>query len=199
MQAALNRFHENLDRARSLAGLADSLSKITTGVVDLTDILRASLVLGVSALDFFVHEFVRLGMIEVHRGNRPATDAHLSFKIPLLAARVAVNDTSQDNWLDQTIREAHSWLAFQHPEKIADAVRLMSAVPLWENVSQEMGMPANGVKTQLNAIVDRRNKIAHEADMDPINPGHRWTIDSALVNEALNFLEKLALAIYKVA
>lgn len=199
MQAALNRFRENLDRSRSLAGLAASLSKLTTEAVDLTDILRASLVLGVSALDNFVHEFVRLGILEVNQGNRLATDAHLSFKVPLYAVRIAIGDTSKDEWLDLAIREAHSWLSFQQPEKIADAIRLMSAVQLWESVSREMGMTAKGVKTQLNAIVDRRNKIAHEADMDPTNPGHRWPIDEALVEEALDFLDKLTAAIFKVA
>ena len=71
MQPAFDQFCENLARARSLGGLAQSLSNLTTAAVDLSDILRASLVLAVSAFDHFVHEFVRLGMLEVHRGNRP--------------------------------------------------------------------------------------------------------------------------------
>jgi hypothetical protein len=199
MQAALDRFNENISRARSLAGLAESMSSLTTDVVDLTDILRASLVLGVSALDNFVHEFVRLGMLEVHRGNRSLTNAHLSFKIPLSSARIAIGDASQDEWLDQAIREAHGWLTFQHPDKIADAIRLMSPINLWESVAIEIGMTTLSLKTQLKAIVDRRNKIAHEADMDPTNPGHRWPIDIVLINEALLFLERVTNAIFKVA
>jgi len=199
MKASLDQFEENIGRARALSGLADSLLAITTVALDLTDIYRASLVLAVSALDHFVHEFVRLGMLDVHRGSRPATDAHLSFKVPLAAARIGINNSAQDDWLDETVREAHSWLSFQHPDKIADAIRLVSAVKLWDGVAKEIGSDAKAVKVRLAAIVDRRNKIAHEADMDPTNPGHRWPIDGALVEDALSYIASLVHAIYKSA
>ncbi len=199
MRAAFDQFGENLARARSLAGLAESLSTLITAAVDLSDILRASLVLAISALDHFVHEFVRLGMIEVHRGNRPTTEAYLSFRVPMSAAREAIADTNRDEWLDQAIREAHSWLSFQHPDKIADTMRLMSNAKLWEQVASELGMTGKTVRTQLSAIIDRRNKIAHEADMDPTNPGYRWPINEVLVRDAIDFIERVAQAIFKVA
>ena len=199
MQAAIDQFYENLARARSLAGLAQSLSSLTTAAVDLSDILRASLVLAVSALDHFIHEFVRLGMLEVHRGNRPTTDAYLSFRVPMSAAREGIADTGRDEWLDQAIRETHSWLSFQRPDKIADAIRLMSNVRLWEQVASELGIISRAVRTQLGAIIDRRNQIAHEADMDPTNPGYRWPINEALVRDAIDFIERIVRAIFKVA
>ena len=199
MQAAFDQFCENLARARSLAGLAQSLSSLTTPVIDLSDILRASLVLAVSALDHFVHEFVRLGMLEVHRGNRPTTEAYLSFRVPMSATREAITDTGRDEWLDQAIRETHSWLSFQHPDKIADAIRLMSNVRLWEQIASELGMTSRTVRTQLGAIIDRRNKIAHEADMDPTNPGYRWPINEVLIQDAIDFIDKVAQAIFQVA
>ncbi len=199
MQRALDQFSANLDRARNLSGLGAALSSITTEAIDLSDILRASLVLSVSALDNFVHEFVRLGMLEVNAGKRPTTDAHLTFRVPLSAARTAMSDATQNEWLDQAIQQAHGWLSFQQPDKIADAIRLMSSVSLWSQVGIELGKPAKAVKVQLNSIVDRRNKIAHEADMDPTNPGQRWPIDSQIVREALDFVDSLATAIFKVA
>ena len=199
MQAAIDQFCENLARARSLAGLAQSLSSLTTAAVDLSDILRASLVLAVSALDHFVHEFVRLGMLEVHRGNRPTTDTYFSFRVPMSAAREGMADTGRDEWLDQAIREAHSWLSFQHPDKMADAIRLMSNVRLWEQVASELGMTSRAVRTQLGTIIDRRNKIAHEADMDPTNPGYRWPINEVLVRDATDFIARIAQAIFTVA
>lgn len=145
MQEAIDQFSANIERARSLAGLSTSLSTITTEAVDLSDILRASLVLSVSALDNFVHEFVRLGMLEVHAGRRPTTDAYLSFRIPLSATQDAISSAAQDEWLDQAVRQAHGWLSFQQPDKIADAVRLMSSVSLWQSVGAELGKPAKSV------------------------------------------------------
>jgi hypothetical protein len=199
MKAALEQFYENLSRARALSGLAKSLLAITTTVIDLTDLYRAALVLGVSALDQFVHEFVRLGMIEVHRGSRMATDANLSFRIPLSAARNGIADPARDDWLDAAVREAHSWQSFQSPDKIADAIRLVSGVRLWEEVGKEIGSDAKAVRVRLTAIVVRRNQVAHEADIDPTNPGNRWPIDSVMVEDALDYINRIVHAIYKTA
>jgi hypothetical protein len=199
MKAALDQFQTNLVRARTLSGVAESIGALTTPAIDVTDIHRASLVLGVSALDYFVHEFVRLGMLEVHRGKRPATEASLSFKIPIIAVRTGFADLTKDDWLDEAVRETHSWQSFQHPDKIADAIRLVTAVKLWQQVATEIGSDAPAVKARLIVIVDRRNKIAHEADMDPTNPGNQWPISAALVKDALNFIDRVVQAIYKLA
>jgi hypothetical protein len=115
------------------------------------------------------------------------------------AAREAIADTGRDEWLDQAIREAHGWLSFQHPDKIADAIRFMSNVRLWEQVASELGMTSRAVRAQLGAIIDRRNKIAHEADMDPTNPGYRWPINEVLVQDATDFIARIAQAIFTVA
>ena len=52
-------------------------------------------------------------------------------------------------------------------------------------------------------LVERRNKIAHEADNIPPSPTSRgpvgrWPIDAVLVDEVVDFIEKLAEAIYIV-
>jgi hypothetical protein len=198
MKAALDQFQANLTRARALSATAVSLRPLITQVIDLSDVHRASLVLGVSALDYFIHEFVRLGMLEVHRGNRPATDANLVFSVTLGAVRTGMANVAQDDWLDQAIREAHSWKTFQHPDNIAGAVRLMSGAKLWEGVAKQIGSDSKAVKARLITIVDRRNKIAHEADMDPTNPGNQWPIDDVLVSDALDYIEHVVEAIYKV-
>jgi RiboL-PSP-HEPN len=88
---------------------------------------------------------------------------------------------------------------FQHPDKISDAIRLVTAIKLWPQVAAALGSDAKSVKAQLTVIVDRRNKIAHEADMDPTNPGIQWPISGALVKNALNFIDHVVQAIYNAA
>jgi hypothetical protein len=62
-----------------------------------------------------------------------------------------------------------------------------------------MGSHAQDIKQQLSLIVDRRNKIAHEADIDPSYlGGDRWPIDELLVNEAVDFLEQVVESIHKI-
>lgn len=196
MQVAIDQFRVNIARVRNLGVIYNTLNGQTTTAIDFSDILRSELVMGVSALDYYIHEIVRLGMLEVYRGTRPETSAFLRFQISLERVRQAVSASTNNNWLDNEIRERHSWRSFQQADHIADAIRLISAISLWEQVSTHLEMPSQDVKEQLNFIVDRRNKIVHEADMDPTPYDTRWPIDEALVEDAINFIEQIAEAIY---
>ena len=199
MLSAQTQFKENLKRVRELGGLAVAVESLTTSAIDVSDLWRSQIVLVVSALDNFIHELTRLGMIETAKGSRPKTDAYLRFEMPLSATESAIAGSVHEVWVGETVREKHSWQSFQDPDKLADAIRLISPVKLWEAVGSELGEPPKDVKTRLKLIVDRRNQIAHEADLDPINPGSRWPINGPMVNDTVNFIEKLGDAIYKVA
>ena len=196
MQAAIDQFRVNIARVRNLGAIHNALSAQTTAAIDLSDILRSELVMAVSALDHYIHEIVRLGMLEVYHRNRPETPAFLRFQISIERVRQAISAPTSDDWLDDEIRERHSWRSFQQADHIADAIRLISEVRLWEEVSNHLGMPSQDVKQQLNLIVDRRNKIVHEADMDATPYDTRWPIDEALVDDAINFIEQIAETIY---
>lgn len=76
---------------------------------------------------------------------------------------------------------------------------MISDKKLWEEVANEMGMSDRDVKQQLIAIVERRDKIAHEADIDPTyGIGNRWPIDTALTHDAVDFIERVVESIHKV-
>jgi hypothetical protein len=195
MVQPLDQFAENVGRARSLVSLSLSVEKVTAGVIDATDLLRASIVLAGAALDHFVHEVTRAGMVDMYRGVRPTTPAFVTFRVPLAALQEAIADPTSDTWLYEAVREAHGWVSFQRPEKIAEAIRLVSHVRLWDEVGKQLRMSTQDVKVKLSVIIDRRNKIAHEADMDPTRPGERWPISSALADEAIDFIEALGRAI----
>ncbi|MEG4279030.1 HEPN domain-containing protein [Microcoleus sp. MON1_C1] len=200
MQSAIDLFRISIARVRDLIAVHNSLKAQASSVLDLSDMLRAALVLAVSALDYYIHEVVRIGMLEIHRGQRPEPPAFSRFQISLGSARTGINAGQNiDSWLEDEIRQRHSYKSFQQPEAIADAIRLISEKKLWEEVSTNMGSPARSIKQQLNLIVDRRNKIAHEADIDPSYPiGDRWPIDQLLVNEAVDFIEQVVESIHNI-
>jgi hypothetical protein len=139
-------------------------------------------------------------MLEIHRGQRLEPLAFSRFQISLGNARQSLN-TSQniDYWLEDEIRQRHSYKSFQQPDAIADAIRLISDKKLWEEVSINMSISTKDIKQQLRLIVDRRNKIAHEADIDPTYPGcFRWPIDETSVKEAVDFIEQVVESIHNV-
>jgi hypothetical protein len=248
MQSALDQFRISISRVRDLISLHNTIKAQSIPALDLTDLLRASLVLAVSALDYYIHEIVALGMLEIHRGQRaepsPSPNSPQSafsrFQVSLGGARqerlIAMNIASwleseiqqshgfaflqqpytvssllpiisssvlkqlnNASWLENEIRERLSYQSFQQPDKIADAIRFISDKKLWDEVASKLGKPAKDVKQQLGAVVDRRNKIAHEADIDPtFGIGSRWYIDELLVNDTVNFIENVVENIHQI-
>jgi hypothetical protein len=250
MQSALDQFRISIQRVRDLIALHNSVKAQATAALDLSDILRSALVLTVSALDYYIHEVVTLGMLEIHRGQRvePVSSANTTqsafsrFQVSLGSARedrkIAIdiaswiesgigqvyganflqqshtisslipaisksnsilNRLNNSSWLEDEIRERLSYQSFQQPEKIADAIRQISDKKLWDEVASKMSKPAKDIKQQLTLIVDRRNKIAHEADIDPtLNIGNRWYIDESMVGDTVDFLEQVVESIHQI-
>ena len=250
MQSALEQFRISIGRVRDLIDLHNSVKAQATGALDVSDMLRAALVLAVSALDYYVHEVVTLGMLEIHRGQRsePTPSANTTqsafsrFNVSLGAARQerlaaidiaswleteieqthgyaflqqsytvaalipaisssVVNRLNNASWLEDEIRERLGYQSFQQPKKIAEAIRYISDKNLWDEVANKISRQAQAkdIKQQLNSIVDRRNKIAHEADIDPtFNIGNRWNIDEVLVGDAVDFIEQIVESIHQI-
>jgi hypothetical protein len=248
MLSVLDQFRASIARVRDLISIHNSVKAQSTSALDLSDILRAALVLAVSALDYYVHEVVTLGILEIHRGQRsepsPSPNSSQSafsrFQVSLGGARkerliamdiaswleneiqqsqgyaflqqshtvssllpaitsCVMDKLNNSSWLEDEVRERLGYQSFQQPEKIAEAIRSISDKKLWDEVSTKLGVPTKDVKQQLSAIVDRRNKIAHEADIDPTyGIGSRWYIDEVLVNDAVNFIEQVVESIHQV-
>lgn len=250
MQSALNQFRISINRVRELIALHNSIKAQATNALDLSDILRAALALAVSALDYYIHEVVTLGMLEIYQGQRsePVSSNNQSafsrFQVSLGAARqdrivaidiaswleseilqsygydflqqshtinaliqpisnIMLNKLNSNSWLEGEIRKSLGYKSFQRPDKIADAIRLISDKKLWDEVGAQMGKPKpediKQIKEQLSSIVERRDKIAHEADIDPsYNIGERWPIDENMVNDAVDFIEQVVESIHQV-
>lgn len=198
MQAAIEQFRANIERVRDLGAVERALSVQTTNALDLSDILRAEIVLVVSALDHYVHEITRLGMLDIYRGNRAPSPAFARFNVSMASVLLVASNRGNESWLEREIRNRHGHQSFQRPDSIADAVRMFADVQLWEEVARRVGTSASDIKERLGLIVDRRNQIAHEADMNRSYPMARWHIDADMVAGIVDFIEQIAEAIYDV-
>jgi hypothetical protein len=248
MQSALNQFRISINRVRELIGLHNSIKAQATSILDVSDLLRSALVLAVSALDYYIHEVVTLGILEIHRGQRPeppvsrnsSQSAFARFQVSLGSARQdriiatdiaswleseieniygsefvrqphlissltsaisesLLNKLNNASWLEKEIRERLSYQSFQMPDRIADAIRLISDKKLWDEVSAQMGKESDEIKQNLTWIVDPRNQIAHEADINPsFAIGDRWPIDATDVEEAVDFIEQVVESIHQI-
>ena len=191
MQSAIDQFRSNIGRVKALGGLYKALTRLTTSALDSTDLLRAQIVMAVSALDHYIHVVTRIGMLEVYSGSRTATPSFDKFQVSMDSVITHAIGGTGNAWFESEIREKHGYLSFQHPDRIGEAIRLFSSVQLWPSVASDLKMSPSDVKTRLRIIVDRRNKIAHEADSDPSYPGARWPISEKDVSGAIYFIEIL--------
>ncbi len=195
MTAARSQFDSNVAQARDLVGLAVAIDAATTAALDTSDLLRFALVSSVSALDHYVHEVVRELMVETAMGLRAPTDAFGRFNISTEAALRAASGDPPTTWMDEEIRRQHGHLSFQHPDKIADAIRLIWDQALWNTIAPSLGKTPADLKQELLLVVTRRNQIAHEADSDPTPPHERWPILSPDVESAIGVIESVVAAL----
>ena len=135
-------------------------------------------------------------MLEIFDGKRVPTPAYSRFRVPLdtLGSGATISRSNFEN----EVRKQHSFLSFQHPERIADALRLVVELKLWDNVGAKLSQDPQIVKDTLKLVVDRRNKIAHESDIDPTYPKARWPILKSDVDGTINFLNDVVEAIHTI-
>lgn len=195
MSAEIIAYHESMHRVKAFVALHEYLESLVTNALDLSDMLRASHVMAVSSVDFYIHEIVRRAALEIYIGSRPPVPGYQKLHVGL------GNFSNQDNISDAKanveadLRGQLSYLSFQHPDKIANAVRYVSDAKIWEDVATSISLKPKEVKDRLKLIVDRRNKIAHEADVNPTFGGDLWPIARNDVVEVVTFLDLVVTAI----
>lgn len=185
------------------------LSSATTKALHSEEILRAEWVARVAALDLYVHELVAQRMVEIFDGRRAATDAYKKFLLPnetLQRIRIAPTADDAISAFDLEVRRQLSFVTYQSHESIANGIRMISSVELWNGVAVHLGSPpatvakkAKALRGQLSMIVERRNKIAHEGDMQPSAPRLPWPISQADMQTVSSFILEIVAAIDAIA
>jgi len=140
-----------------------------------SELLRASVVAAVSALDRYMHDLVLENswkLLSKSEANIPKELKKLN--IPALEVKRALTKIKKDpkarpgNQIKKAIQvELHS-STFQGSGGIDKCVALLGVANFWTNVSNLIqGNPGSkAVQDQLNKIVNRRNQIVHEADLE---------------------------------
>ena len=165
--------------------------------VDISDLLRWQWVQCISAFDKFVHDVVRVGMVEIFLENRTPTPKYNTFQIDIQTYGDMINNIIDASLIfDRKIILKHGFLAFQDPSKVADALSyIWNENDKWGKISNLMGMSKDDCTTYLRNIVIRRNQIVHEGDYTD-SLSRRQDIFLQDVIDIRNYILKLGQAIY---
>lgn len=166
--APLRDLYAVLDRVEALVSLYRSLTTVGRPRQPLSDLLRGSLILGLSGLDAFVHaSLVRAAARAEHDGLLGPTatawvvrDTALA-GLPAGAARRTAVRALFERKLGKT--------TLQRPAAIEAGLRHVSAPVPWAEAAVRVTTPedpvdAATVVTRLDSLVDRRDRIAHHGD-----------------------------------
>ncbi|MDC8001389.1 HEPN domain-containing protein [Aequorivita todarodis] len=196
MNNVFNQFQTNIEEIKKTHLITKSLHLPNPSIIDTSNVLRSCIVLTVSALDHLIHELTIVGMKEIFNGIRPTTPRYDKQQISL-AFFHGISHSPPLISFETELREKLGWQTFQRPNKIKEAISLFHPVQLWQQIAIVLGDSETNIKNQLNLIIDRRNMIAHEADIEPIYKTKRNITDYD-VEVSIEFIEKLGDCIYNL-
>jgi hypothetical protein len=193
------------NRAELFGTLHAFISGSTAAALDPTELLRAEWAMRVSALDLYVHEVVAQNLLKIFQGARPTCPGYSKLQITadaLMRIHAAGPGSVSDATFGLEIRERLSRATYQAPDDIAEGIRLISSIELWNEVAKHHGAmegaaktAARAIKIELSAIASRRNKIVHEGDLQPGLPRTEWPITRADVDDVKTAILRVVVAI----
>lgn len=195
----ISYFQDVWSRCDELKGLHAYLHRNLTAALSPDEILRAEWVARVSALDLYVHELVAQGIVSIFEGRRPVCPGYYKFSCStetIMRIRSAPSTSEASAAFNLDVRSKLSRITYQYPDDIADGIRLISPIELWNEIALRRGATqanksssAKAIKRDLSLIAERRNKIAHEGDLQPGAPRTPWPIDRRDVDFASGLIE----------
>ncbi len=197
-QACNDAFAHSIARARDMIRLFNGLSHLRNDPAN-DDALRAAYFQAVSSFDFYVHEIVATEASHRFRNAIPTRNIVLPMEITMIAS-------PEERYIavDLDIRERNSYKAFVDPQKLAEVLSCFCEKP-WELIASRHneihgdGVDRSSLIAQLKSIWKRRNKIAHEADVNPTMSGvSLWPIDQPDTEITVGFVEKLGMCLPEV-
>lgn len=189
----LGDFKSDITRARDMVGLGQAIGAMTNGLVNSQELYRAALVQGVAAWDRYVHGVVLDRAVEIMLGRMQAGKSS-KVGLPLGAVAVLMNVAGQ---ADRELA-ARSYFAerlsketYQRPDDVAAGLAMVGVNAIWSTAFPN----AEQAKVRLGVVVERRNRIVHHCDCDPVTPGAVVPLTASDALDALQVVNETVTAI----
>ncbi len=152
-------------RARAVLAAANTNTPVDN------DLVRMALVMGVAALDTYMHAIIRAELTKNSNAVPKALsklDLRFSELAQLANNTVAAQQKGKKSrpWV-QVKNALHRRLlteTFQSYDAVGKAMSMAGIAKGWSQVATALGCSAKDIKSRLGKIVHRRNQIVHEGD-----------------------------------
>ena len=197
LSAITNRFTNNLLSIKSQFELAEQLKAEDN--IQYKNILRSQVVFLDSALDFFMHEVTKYGMVQIFQGVWEKTERYYNFTIRLGEISDVLRNPEQENWFLDIVNDSYAEDTFMSADAVIGQLNLIGIK--WQSVANrafyEQGSTTptkNKFRQTLNTLFRRRNQIAHQADCLH-ETGAKIDIEREDVEQYIAGIEKIVTAI----
>ena len=159
----------------------------------LTDLLRASIVMGVSAIDAYFHAKTLAYVVRSAAKGEEMPGALSKAPITVKDFVAAKEYKRKMTVVRNALHRSLGYQSLQQPKNISGALALIGVSKFWGKIANRLSMSADDVKKELGSLIKRRNQIAHEGDLSQSkkarNKPHKLT--PGYVNNMLDFLDRL--------
>lgn len=183
---AFDKAMDQIDNMKAIHSYLETSAKN----LDASAILRAQLLLAVSAVDTYLHaavsDVLHQKFFQGQGGLLEKSRIRLDFGCQLFHAKSL---QEQEEIFDIAIKEAQSQKAYQAPRLIEEAMSLLGVKHLWSRIAKKENKKAKDIWDQMSVIIFRRNQIAHESDFDFVTMQLR-PANAREFGEAVDFLRR---------
>lgn len=189
MNSAIRQFNLLIRDTRQIS---DVYKHFNLPILD--DLLRWQWTQTVSALDKYIHEVVKLGLIMTYDKQITPTKSFSNFLIPI---SILDDPLLIANAFEQFVIQKLSYISYQTPEKINEGLSLVwTTEHKWKVIADNFGKDKKFITTKLKLIAQRRNQIVHQGDYPASNYLEKESITLSEVNEIIDFIEQLVKIIH---
>lgn len=170
-QEMIDTFRLSINRIKNRFEIVDLL-RIQHKQDEANDMLRFQIVYAMSALDFFMHEIYSYGLLKIFQNDSPKTHRYYEYRIPLKLLEYALYEAENiDQYLRDTFIDINSNFTFMSPGRIREMLNIISPDDYFakaEQILKAKNIISPNVRLDhvLDQIYDRRNKIAHQTDIN---------------------------------
>lgn len=160
-----NFFDQQITSVRSLTSIHQYLTE-NAASMDASLLLRSEYVLIVSAFDSYLHSVVRRKIRENFFNSQFLPK---NFNLPITDYLSIHNESDtgiKQQLFDVALRKCLEKDSYQSPQSVEYALNLINIKSIWKASTTAFGDTADNIKNRLALIIQRRNQIAHESDID---------------------------------
>ena len=155
------------------------------------NILRGQVSLLLSAVDFYIHEIIKIELVNIIKKERKETASLKNCMISVKTFLEYITSPTINNQIfEDEIIYRNSFKSFLEPDKMAEALSLITEKKVFKELFSKLGLSdTKELKDRIKEIFKRRNSIVHQMDYD-YSTETQQTITKEEVEDYIEFYNK---------